>query len=399
MTMANYNTISIGDKAVITHTITEEDIKQFVSLTGDDNKMHIDKEFAEKTSFKKPVAHGMLSAAFISTIIGTKIPGDGALWYSQSLEFLLPVRVGDTITVKAEVISKIERLNAIELTTDIFNQDQQKVISGKAKVKIVEEMAEVSSAEVAQPHVKKVALIIGATGGIGSETCVRLAEGGYDIAIHYNSNRENALKIENKIEHLGRKSVVVSGDITDENQIHEIVRLTTRRLGDITLVINCATIKIPSIKLENLVWDDFSKQIEINIKSNLLLAKAVVPQMKLNKGGKIIFLTSQATENAPPPDWYGYVTAKYALNGFAKCLAVELSSFNITVNLVSPGMTETDLIADIPEKSRMIVAAKTPLKRLAKTRDVAETIGFLASDGANYITGETIRVNGGQNML
>jgi 3-oxoacyl-[acyl-carrier protein] reductase len=121
--MTRFDEIHIGDTAEIIHTITEKDIERFVELTGDDNKIHIDKAYAGKTSFKKPVAHGMLSAAFISTIIGTKIPGDGALWYTQSLEFLLPVRVNDIITVCAEVTGKIDRTKTIELRTDIYNQD------------------------------------------------------------------------------------------------------------------------------------------------------------------------------------------------------------------------------------------------------------------------------------
>ena len=118
--MSRFDEIAIGTKAEITHLITEKDIDRFVALTGDDNRLHIDKEFAQNTSFKKPVVHGMLSAAFISTIIGTKLPGDGALWFAQTLDFLLPVRVGDTIKIVAEVIGKIKRLNAIELQTDIL---------------------------------------------------------------------------------------------------------------------------------------------------------------------------------------------------------------------------------------------------------------------------------------
>ena len=94
-----------------------------------------------------------------------------------------------------------------------------------------------------------------------------------------------------------------------------------------------------------------------------------------------------------------YVTSKSALNGLAKSLAVELSKFNITVNMVSPGMTDTDLIANIPEKYRMLTAAKAPLKRLASPKDIASTISFLATESGDYITGETIRVNGGQTML
>ena len=115
--------------------------------------------------------------------------------------------------------------------------------------------------------------------------------------------------------------------------------------------------------------------------------------------GKFIFLTSQVTENVPPANWSFYTTAKYSLNGFAKSLAVELAAHNINVNLVSPGMTETNLIADIQEKTKLLVAAKTPLRRLAKTEDIANAISFLASDKSDFMTGETIRVNGGQVML
>jgi len=96
--MKKYDSIQIGDTAELKHTITQSDIDKFVDLTGDDNKLHVDKDYASTTSFKKPVAHGMLGASFISTIIGTKLPGDGALWYAQNLEFLQPVRIGDELS-------------------------------------------------------------------------------------------------------------------------------------------------------------------------------------------------------------------------------------------------------------------------------------------------------------
>src|SRR3972149_10588799 len=137
--MSKFEDIKIGDRAELKHVITQNVIEKFVELTGDDNKLHIDKEYASKTIFKKPVAHGMLGASFISTVIGTKLPGDGAVWFAQNLEFLLPVRVGDTLVVKAEVMNKIERTETIELKTEIFNQNKQKVTTGMAKVKVVEQ--------------------------------------------------------------------------------------------------------------------------------------------------------------------------------------------------------------------------------------------------------------------
>lgn len=394
-----YDEINIGDKAEIVHTISSKDIERFVDLTGDDNKIHVDKQYASKTSFKKPVAHGMLSASFISTIIGTKIPGDGALWFSQTLEFLIPVREGDTITITAEVIDKIERLNAIELQTDIFNQNKQKVITGKAKVKIIEQQPELKESPEIKVEQNKVALIIGGSGGIGAATCLKLADSGYDIAVHYNSNSAKAHELVEAVQSKNKNAFCLSGSIEEEDSIIEMVKKTQRRLGPITLLVNCSTVKVPDIKFENITWSQVEKHLSINIKANFFLVKAISPQMKEMKFGKLIFITTQYTDGAPPNGFLPYVTAKNALNGFAKSLAVELAPFNINVNLVSPGITETDLIANMPEKIRLLTAAKIPLRRLSKVSDVANVISFLASNDSNYITGETIRVNGGQIML
>jgi 3-oxoacyl-[acyl-carrier protein] reductase len=397
--MSKYEGIKIGDKAEISHHITEADIEKFVSLTGDDNKIHINKAYASKTAFKKPVAHGMLSASFISTIIGTKLPGDGALWFSQSLEFLLPVRVGDTIKVMGEVIGKDERLKVIELQTDVYNQDKQKVISGKAKVKIVEEEQKKEDSNEKIVPAKPVALILGATGGIGTAVCNDLAALGYDIAVHYHSNETKANQIIDKINSKKRHAIAIQSSFDHENSIDELVTTVERRLGDISLFVNCATVKIPNIKIENLDWSDIEKHLNINLKTNFLLVKRIAGRMKEKKYGRIIFITTQYTESTPPAELLHYVTAKYALNGLAKSLAVELAVHNITVNLISPGMTETDLLADVPEKARLLAAARSPMKRLANPGDISAVVAFLASEKAAYMTGETIRVNGGQAML
>ena len=164
--MNKYDCILVGDKAELVHTITQSDINRFVELTGDDNKLHVDEDYASTTSFKKPVVHGMLGTSFISTVIGTKLPGDGALWYAQNLEFLQPVRVGDELRITAEVIKKIDRTKIIELQTDIFNQHKQKVTTGTAKVKLVEPA--IRKEKEKKIKQKKTVLIIG-YGSIGKK--------------------------------------------------------------------------------------------------------------------------------------------------------------------------------------------------------------------------------------
>jgi 3-oxoacyl-[acyl-carrier protein] reductase len=396
--MSKYEDLNVGDKAELKHLITKDDINKFVELTGDDNKLHIDVDYAKNTSFKKPVAHGMLSASFISTIIGTKIPGDGALWFSQSIEFLLPVRIGDELTVKAEILKKIDSSKSIELQTDIYNQHKQKVTSGIANVKIIEQQI-YDEKKVSEKNHNKNVLIIGGSGGIGRAACIELATHGYNIAIHYNSNKEAATQIFDKVIELGVNACIVSGDTTSFKNVEDILNEVNRKIGQINVLINCSTLKLPNIKFDKLDWNDIQSHIDINIKSNFYFAQLLIPSFKTARYGKFIFITSQVTENVPPSDWSFYTIAKYALNGFAKSLAVELAPFNINVNLISPGMTETELVADIPERSRLLVSAKAPLRRLAKPEDIANVIAFLASGKSDYITGETIRVNGGQVML
>lgn len=394
--MSRYSKINIGDTASITHTITKSDIQKFVELSGDDNRLHVDKEFANKTSFKKPVAHGMIGASFISAIIGTKIPGDGALWYSQNLEFLLPIRVGDKLTIQAKVLKKIARKNSIELQTYILNQHKQIVTKGIAKVKIIEDEPAIEKNPV--NHEKNV-LILGSSGGIGAEVARRLAKEGYNLILHYFSNKALVEKLKQELELITDKRVlIVKADLVKEDEVHQMVVDLSRYFKNIYGLVNASTLSFGNIKFKNLEWDDISKQLDINIKSQLNLVQNVLPLMQNNNYGKIVFLTSQYTEQ-PPSELIHYVTAKSALNGFAKALALELAPSGIRVNLVSAGMTNTKLISDIPEKVKLLTAAKTPLRRLAEPFDVANTINYLVSNESDFLTGETIRVNGGQVMI
>ncbi|OFX38228.1 MAG: hypothetical protein A2X08_09175 [Bacteroidetes bacterium GWA2_32_17] len=393
-----YNDIKIGDKEKLNHIITIEDIEKFVELTGDDNKLHVDEKYASKTNFKKPVVHGMLGASFISTIIGTKLPGDGALWFSQSLEFLLPVRVGDTLTIYAEVIKKNDKEKIVELKTNIYNQNKQIVTSGFAKVKVIEPEVLVSEKTENIEIKDKVALIIGGTGGIGRATCIQLAKDGFNIIIHYNKNKALANEIKAEVEKLNKKATTIKADILNDLEIKEMVTKGLRTFEQINVVVNCAATTIANIKIQDLLWLDFLKQLELNIKSTFSIVKEVLPVMLKNGYGKIINIGSYSVDK-PNTEWTSYITAKSALVGLTKSLAVELAPKGVRVNLVTPSLVNTELTADIPEKMKLLTAVQTPLRRLALTSDVAGVISFLASEKSDFITGENIRVNGGQIMI
>jgi 3-oxoacyl-[acyl-carrier protein] reductase len=395
--MKKFDEISVGDKEQLSHIITRSDIDKFIELTGDDNKLHFDDKFASRTQFKKPVVHGMLGASFISTIIGTKIPGDGALWFSQTLDFLLPVRIGDNLTVIAEVIKKNEKERIIELKTEILNQNRQVVTRGIAKVKVIEEETPVEI-ELEQNDRTKTALIIGGTGGIGSEVCVQLAKDGFNIIVNYNSNNSKALEIKSLVESFGVSCIVVKADINNEDEIKELIRISLRSFNSIDVLVNCAAATIPNIKFHNLEWSDYLSQLELNIKAVLIIMKNVVDIMIKNGYGKIINIGSYSAEK-PNNDWSHYITAKSALIGFTKSLAFELAPKGINVNMVTPSLVDTELTADIPEKFKLLTASQTPLRRLARAKDIANVISFLASDKSDFLAGENIRVNGGQIMI
>lgn len=395
--MNRFDEIMIGDTAELQHTINMADVEKFVDLTGDDNKIHVDVVFAGTTPLKKPVVHGMLGASFISTVIGTKLPGDGALWFSQNLDFLLPVRVGDSITVKAEVVGKISRERIIELRTDIFNQSGHKVTTGMAKVKIVESVTQEKPVEDAAEQ--RVALVIGGTGGIGKAVALQLARDGFVIALHYFSNNRKAEEIRSEISAAGGMCRIYQADAGIEEQVSGLVAAVVRHFGTVSVLVNCATIRVTTEAFANLEWMRMQAHLDSALKCAFYLAKAVVPIMSHHKKGAIINLTTQYTDGTPPSGLMPYVTAKFALNGFSRSLAVELAPAGITVNMISPGMTDTDLIADVPEKNRLMTAARTPLRRLAYPEDIAGAAAYLASSHARFVTGETIRVNGGQIML
>ncbi len=412
--MSRIDQIQVGDSAEIVHAVTADDLARFVELTGDDNKLHTDAEYAAQTSFKKPVAHGMLGAAFISTVIGTKLPGDGALWFAQNLEFLLPVRIGDTLTVRVEVSKKLARERVLELQTDIYNQHRQKVTTGSAKVRMIEPETTVAAGEdgparavpapqgaastAAATAPQRTALVVGGSGGIGRAVCAQLARDGFTVAIHFHHNRAVAEATAAAIARDGKSAPVLQADVADPAQVKKMVDDAVDRIGPLSVVVDCSAGHFAYTKFSALDWPLFEAELAINVRGAFNIARATVPAMAAQGYGKLIFITSQASD-APVPELVPYVTAKSALNGFARALAVELAPKGIRVNLVSPGMTDTDLIANVPERTRLLVAARTPLRRLATTADVAGAVSFLASDKGDFLTGETIRVNGGQTML
>ncbi|HMG16583.1 MAG TPA: SDR family oxidoreductase, partial [Saprospiraceae bacterium] len=308
------------------------------------------------------------------------------------------VRVGDQLTVSAEVIKKHDNEKIIELKTDILNQNRQTVTKGIAKVKLIELEVETNDKESKGEEYPKTVLVIGGTGGIGKATCIQLAKDGFNIIIHYHKNKSSAEAIKLEVEKYNQKASLVKADILNEVEIKELIEKGIRAFGKIDILVNCAAVAIPNIKIQDLEWSDYLHQLELNIKSSFLIIKGIIPQMIENGYGKIISIGSMVTDK-PNGDWSHYITAKSALIGFTKSLAFELAPKGIRVNMLTPSLVNTDLTADIPEKIKLLTAAQTPLRRLAEVSDVAGVISFLASNKSDFLNGENIRLNGGQVMI
>ena len=391
-----FDAIQIGDTQSLVKTITEADVRKFVEMTGDDNPLHVNRVYAESTTFKDIVVHGMLGASFISTVIGTKLPGTGALWVSQNLEFLLPVRLGDVLTISCTVLKKHNRDRLIELDTRILNQNQKVVITGQGKVKLLTTLA---PAELAQPIERpRVAIITGGAGGIGQAICLRLAQDGYHVVVNYHNRADRATEIVKAINAGNTQALAVQADVTTELGVDKLVEAALHAFGGISVLINNASPHINPKPIAMTQWADVQQQIDVQVKGAFNLTRACLPHMALQRFGRIVNITSQVLDGSPTATWTGYAMAKGALAVFSNYIAAELGPQGITVNCVSPGMCETGLVGDVPEKTQLMIARQTPLRRLAKPADVAAAVAYLVSDDAAFVTGHTVAVNGGMTM-
>jgi 3-oxoacyl-[acyl-carrier protein] reductase len=390
----DFNAIQVGDTQTLVKDITEADVRKFVDMTGDDNPLHVDRAYAETTAFKDIVVHGMLGASFISTVIGTKLPGTGALWVSQNMEFLLPVRLGDRLTISATVLKKHERERLLELDTRIVNQNQQLVLSGQGKVKVLASAVPEAAQELGERP--RVAIVTGGAGGIGKAICLRLASEGYHVVVNYRGQADRAAAIAEEINRQGKsRAIAVQADIATEEGAQALYQAAVRAFGAVSVLVNNASPRINPKPFGDTGWADVQQQIDVQVKGAFLMTHAVVPGMRERRWGRIVNLTSQVLDGQPSLGWTGYAMAKGALAVFSNYMAAELGPQGITVNCVSPGMCETTLIGDIPEKAQLMIARQTPLRRLAKPADVAAAVAYLVSDDAGFVTGDTLAVNGG----
>ncbi len=242
----------------------------------------------------------------------------------------------------------------------------------------------------------KVAIVTGASRGIGRATALRLAQEGAKVVVNYAGNLAAAEKTVDDIKQAGGDAILFQADVADPQAAGELVKAATAAFGRIDILVNNAGITRDNL-LVFMKEDDWDAVMNTNLKGVFNCTKAVAKTMIKQRAGRIINLTSVVgiMGNAGQTN---YAAAKAGVIGFTKSAAKELAARGITVNAVAPGYITTDMSAAIPEQAKADLAQKIPLSRLGKPEDVAEAVLFLASDAANYITGQTINVDGGMVM-
>lgn len=238
----------------------------------------------------------------------------------------------------------------------------------------------------------KRALVTGGSGEIGKAVCLKLAESGFHVLIHYHSNAANAEITLRQIEGSGGSAEIVHFDVSDKNQVRGFYQSWKVANPDkyISVLVNNAGINADNLMIfmEDQQWE---KVIETNLNSFFYLTKALLTDMVLNKYGRIINVVSLSGQKGLPGQT-NYAGAKAGVIGATKALAQEVGKKNITVNAVSPGYIRTAMTKDLDEDQ---LKKLVPLNRFGTPEEVANVVDFLASDKASYITGAVIPVNGG----
>ena len=244
----------------------------------------------------------------------------------------------------------------------------------------------------------KVALVTGASSGIGRATAVRLGREGATVGVNYRSDEDGAREAVRKIEEAGGKAVGIQGDISVEDDAKRLVRETIEAFGDLDILVNNAGVQTKSPFLE-MSLEEWQKVISVDLTGTFLVSREALGHM-VGRGGGVIVNMSSVHQRIPWPNFAHYATAKGGMKLLTETLAMEFASRGVRVNAVAPGAIETPINAEKFEdpEQRKEVEAMIPWNRVGQPEEVAACVAFLASDEASYITGHTLFVDGGMSL-
>lgn len=239
----------------------------------------------------------------------------------------------------------------------------------------------------------KVAWITGATRGIGREIVISLAREGYSVAFTYKNSKEAAVSLQEELKKYQVKVWCQQQDVGDADGTGRLYEKLVQECGYVDILINNAGIisDAPLFKMDKEQWQDV---MQTNLTGTFNCCRMVITDMIRHEWGRIINISSVAGIIGIPGQT-NYCSSKAGIIGFSKSLAKEVGQFGVTVNVVAPGYIETDMLSAISEPKSKSIIKQIPLGRLGSAKDIASVVAFLISDGASYITGQTIVVDGG----
>jgi 3-oxoacyl-[acyl-carrier protein] reductase len=242
----------------------------------------------------------------------------------------------------------------------------------------------------------KVALVTGGSRGIGRAICLALAEAGADILLNYARSDKQADEVKKQIEKMGKKCITVRADVSKFEQAQNLGKAAMNHFGKVDILVNNAGVNRDRT-LRRMTPEQWNEVIQTNLNSLFNCAKAVVEPMVAQKSGVIVSISSIIGEMGNIGQT-NYASTKAGIIGFTKSLARELAGSNIRVNAVAPGFIETDMLGTVPEDIRKQILAQIPLGRFGAPEEIALAVLYLCSPAASWITGITLRVNGGHYM-
>ncbi len=237
----------------------------------------------------------------------------------------------------------------------------------------------------------KLALVTGAGHGIGRAIALRLAQSGFDIVVHYGSSADAAAQVVREIEHMARSATAIQADIGHPSEIETLFDHIDRQAGRLEVLVNSAGVVQPT-PLAELTPETFDRMFAVNVRGPALVAREAAKRM--GQGGRMVNISSSRV-HFPAAGTTCYAGSKAAMEMLTAVWAVELAAKGITVNAVAPGPTSPGMIDRAPERLQEAARESSPFARLGSADEIADTVGFLCSKEAGWITGQVLLVNGG----
>lgn len=338
--------------------------------------------------------------SMLSTLVGMLMPGQTATF--QEFSLTNDEGLQDTVAsaqMQARVSFKSVATNVISQKFE-FTSSERKLAHGKLAVLVAKsQFVPPTVQELAQNHSDfglrdKVVLVTGASRGLGATTAKMFAIHGAKVVINYRSSHKDAQAVVSEIEAFGGKALAIQADVTIESDVQRMVSQVIATYGTIDVLINNAASNFFQIPFLETTWSKIQEDLDTIAKGAFLVSQAVLPIFLLNGGGKVVNVSTIATET-PPPFQTKYVVAKSALVGLTRAMAAEFAAQNIQVNMVVPSLVETDFTKGYSQVALSKIKSSNPMKQLASAQDVADAIVFLSSPRSKYTTGQKFMVTGG----